>query len=230
MGNNLSHLKKSTATQSIYSFFRTCFILLRNPPLKLNIKQTKKLLLTVADDDAQAEKFLLEIHKLLKIKQNYNNFASHDFVVELLEKFVNSEANENNLTIGHMAVLADDTFIIGKLLTYKIILDFRYATDSIGKTPLHHASESGRTKIIDQFLNTKNSPIEKFIDIQDKLGQTALHLAVFDNQTGVVSRLIKKGASLDVADDNGHKPIHVALLRELTPMVKLMESEGADIA
>ena len=229
MGNSLSCLKKSVETQSIYNFFRKCFILLRKPPLKLNIKQTKELLLTVTDDDTQAEELLHEIHKLLKIKQNYNNFASNSFIAELLEKFVNSEANENNLTIGHMAALADDTFMIGKLLTYEIIPNFPSVTDSTGKTALHHASESGRTKVIDQFLNIKKPVIAKFIDLQDESGQTSLHLAAFDNKKGAVSRLIKKGASFDIEDDDGYKPIHIALLRKLTPMVELLESEGADI-
>ena len=62
MGGVLGNLKRNSETQLIYKFFRKCFITLRNPPLKPDIKQTKKLLLTVVDENDISPEFLVEFN------------------------------------------------------------------------------------------------------------------------------------------------------------------------
>ncbi len=118
MGGVLGSLRKDSEILLIYKFFRKCFIILRNPPLEPDIKQTKKLLLTVADEDDISEEFLIEFNNLLSIRKNYNNFASNHFITNLQEIFINSTSNPKGLTLGHMAALENDTFFMGKLVTY----------------------------------------------------------------------------------------------------------------
>ena len=128
-----------------------------------------------------------------------------------------------------MAALENDTFFMGKLVTYKIIPNFPDVLDKSGETPLHSASNAGNTKIIDLLLNTNSETLKDFINQKADNGKTALHNAAFDNKVDVATRLVKKGADIDIADANGLKPIHTALMRKLTPMVKFLQSEGADI-
>lgn len=229
MGGVLGNLRKNLETQLIYKFFRKCFIILKNPPLELDIKQTKKLLLTITDEKAISQEFLVEFNNLLSIRKNYNNFATNQFIANLQETFINSESNPKGLTIGHMAALEDDTFFMGKLVTYRIIPDFPNTLDKHGETPLHNASKAGNTKIIDLLLNTESETLEDFINQTADNGKTALHNAAFDNKVDVATRLVRKGADIDIADANGFKPIHIALMKKLTPMVKFLKSEGADV-
>lgn len=229
MGGVLSNLRRNAETQLIYKFFRKCFIILRNPPLKPDIKQTKKLLLTVADEKDLSQEFLEEFNNLLSVRKNYDNFAACPFITALHKTFVNSKSNPENLTIGHMAALENDTFFMGKLVTYNILPDFPCVTDSSGKTPLHRASETRHTKITDLLLNTNVETIERLVDFPDNNGWTALHLAAKNNMTVIASKLTSKGADIDMKNLIGFKPIHIALYKKLTPMVEFLQSEGADI-
>ena len=73
---------------------------------------------------------------------------------------------------------------------------------------LHSASNIGNIKIIDLLLNTNSETLEDFINQKADNGKTALHNAAFDNKVDVATRLVKKGADIDIADANGLKPIH----------------------
>ncbi|XP_008395712.1 NF-kappa-B inhibitor epsilon [Poecilia reticulata] len=48
------------------------------------------------------------------------------------------------------------------------------------------------------------------LDIQNNLYQSPLHLATYLNLTHVVTTLMKKGASLELQDQDGNTPLHVA--------------------
>ncbi|XP_054910512.1 NF-kappa-B inhibitor epsilon [Poeciliopsis prolifica] len=48
------------------------------------------------------------------------------------------------------------------------------------------------------------------LDIQNNLYQSPLHLATYLNLTEVVTTLMKKGASLELQDQDGNTPLHVA--------------------
>ena len=228
MSKVLNKLREDPEIQAIYRFFKKFYILLKNPPKNPQIKITKKLLLSVMDENLVSEEILLDFNNMLRAKHNYKEFESHKVVDSLHEKFTNSESNTQKLTIGHMVSVADDTFVMGKLMTHNI-RNFPLSIDGMGKTPLHRASECHKFKAIDIILNADQSRISNFINIQDNNGQTALHIAVTKNQAIVISRLINKGADINITDSSGYKPIHNALLNRYKPVVKLLEEEGADI-
>ncbi len=48
------------------------------------------------------------------------------------------------------------------------------------------------------------------IDAVDSLHHTALHIAARRNHTSAVKILLAKGADMQLKDDNGDQPIHIA--------------------
>lgn len=53
-------------------------------------------------------------------------------------------------------------------------------------------------------------PKREYFDLYNNLIQTPLHLAVITRQHGVVSKLIDRGASVELVDRNGQTCIHLA--------------------
>ena len=54
------------------------------------------------------------------------------------------------------------------------------------------------------------APAPRFLDLQNHLQQTPLHLAVITKQPEIVRLLVLLGASLDMQDRNGNTPLHHA--------------------
>ncbi|XP_056620516.1 NF-kappa-B inhibitor epsilon [Triplophysa dalaica] len=81
-----------------------------------------------------------------------------------------------------------------------------------GDTILHlaiiHEEEDFAHQLIDLFPH-------ELLDIQNNLYQTPLHLATYLNQPSVVKKLLVKGVSLDLQDQEGNTPLHVACERGL---------------
>ena len=67
-----------------------------------------------------------------------------------------------------------------------------------------HEQASHAVKVID------SCPSWSLLNIQNDLGQTALHLAVLTNQPELVRKLLVHGAALDIRDRHGNTPLHLA--------------------
>lgn len=76
-----------------------------------------------------------------------------------------------------------------------------------GDTILHlviiHELETFTTQLIDLYP-------KEILDIQNNLYQTPLHLAVYLNQVPVVKALVASGVCLELQDQDGNTPLHVA--------------------
>ncbi len=98
-------------------------------------------------------------------------------------------------------------------------------TDEDGSTPLHYVAymRSWEHEKLIKFM------IEHGADINatNKFGQTPLHLAVcgVTNCTTTVQLLLEYGSKIDVADNNGYKPVDLASNNGHTKVVKLLELE-----
>ncbi|XP_041354040.1 NF-kappa-B inhibitor epsilon-like [Gigantopelta aegis] len=83
-----------------------------------------------------------------------------------------------------------------------------YTQDEDGDTQLHMAiiqlSEPAA------FLCISRAPSNEWLNIQNNMCQTTLHLAVITRQLKVVRRLMAAGASVDVRDTHGNTPLHIA--------------------
>lgn len=78
------------------------------------------------------------------------------------------------------------------------------AITAAGVTPLHMASESGYTDVVDVLVafGAQQTP--------DDYGSTPLHRAAFAGSVEVVAMLLEGGGIEDARDANGHTPLHVA--------------------
>lgn len=64
----------------------------------------------------------------------------------------------------------------------------------------------------------------------DRLGRTALHNAVIDQNIESASRLIADGADPNVADDHGWTPLHFAAQHSSESIARILLGAGADVA
>ncbi|XP_017312040.1 NF-kappa-B inhibitor epsilon [Ictalurus punctatus] len=76
-----------------------------------------------------------------------------------------------------------------------------------GDTFLHLAIIHEVEEFAHQLINLFPKEI---LDIQNNLYQTPLHLAVYLNQVSVVKALVANGACLELQDQDGNTPLHVA--------------------
>ncbi|XP_027487181.1 LOW QUALITY PROTEIN: NF-kappa-B inhibitor beta-like [Corapipo altera] len=77
-----------------------------------------------------------------------------------------------------------------------------------GDTALHLAVIHEHEEFLESILrHTERSP---YLDLQNDLGQSALHIAVVLGLAGAVGRLRAAGAGLCVRERGGHTPLHLA--------------------
>jgi len=72
-------------------------------------------------------------------------------------------------------------------------------------TPLHLAAWNGDVNVIERLLQLKANPA--FVSSNDA---TAIHLACQDGHTDVIKLLAKAGCSINSADGDGDRPLHLA--------------------
>lgn len=86
--------------------------------------------------------------------------------------------------------------------------------DESGELPLHHAIANGRSAAVDWLLDNNVSPHRV-----DRMGRTALHVAVSWNSTSVddalkiIERLLAANVSVTAIDHNGHTPLRIAAVQ-----------------
>ncbi len=225
--NYLGELKQSKEVSKIYKYFKSSFVLLRNPPQKILLKKTADLLHSSSSDkkyiDADAVK---EISAIFRKKKSYKEFLEHPFNKMLLEKLSDSPDNPQHFSLFHLAVAKQDFFMLGKFISKNLIP--LTVEDGCERTPLHIASIYSKPKVVDLLLADRENHKEQLTAI-DTDGNTALHLACKHNQANIAGKLIAKGAEIDVINSDGLKPIHYALWNKHKDTVKLLEQEGANL-
>ncbi|CAB0043902.1 unnamed protein product [Trichogramma brassicae] len=113
-----------------------------------------------------------------------------------------------DLTPLHMAVHSGNLMMTNFLLRSGVDAN---SVNAMGKTALHVICD----KVYDnglarEFLKT-NDDLGRtvLIDVQDKGGNTPLHLALSRNLRGLAQLLLRKGASSNLANDKGLTPLHL---------------------
>ncbi|XP_029781637.1 NF-kappa-B inhibitor beta [Suricata suricatta] len=86
-------------------------------------------------------------------------------------------------------------------------LVFGYVTED-GDTALHLAVIHQHEPFLDFLLGFATGT--EYLDLQNDLGQTALHLAAILGEASTVEKLYAAGASLHVAERGGHTALHLA--------------------
>ena len=102
-----------------------------------------------------------------------------------------------------------------------------YEKDKDGDTLLHISIIILAEDLASYFIN--RTPWLTWLNIQNKLLQTALHLAVLTNQVSLVRRLVVAGADTESRDKGGNMAIHLAcrdnLLNVLRSLLEPVSSE-----
>ena len=110
--------------------------------------------------------------------------------------------------------------------------------DTDGATLLHWAALHGEYIVCRYLINARKADV----NLRSKDGKTALHRACevrdgsdfgpeFHLNFGVetVELLLKSGADMNVMDNDGFKPIHVAIINENLNTIQLLMKYGADL-
>ncbi|XP_077493586.1 NF-kappa-B inhibitor alpha-like isoform X2 [Amblyomma americanum] len=95
-----------------------------------------------------------------------------------------------------------------QLLERKLDVRQMYAQDNDGDTLLHVAVMEGWTRLLLRII--RETPYPNLLDIRNYYGQTALHLAALCGRHHEARLLVVAGATVDILDDAGRTPLHVA--------------------
>ncbi|KAL6507328.1 hypothetical protein OROGR_023523 [Orobanche gracilis] len=90
--------------------------------------------------------------------------------------------------------------------------------------PLHTFALAGQIKYMDGLLEKGYN-----IDLVDKDGLTALHLAVIGKRDAVISHLLRKGSNPEAKDQDGATPLHYAAQVGALQIVKLLIKYKVDV-
>ena len=107
----------------------------------------------------------------------------------------------------HIAVLAGQVEVSQLLIEHSINLDIR---DTEDWTLLHMAAYRGLFEI-SQILLERHGAIEACLNMRNKKGRTALHLASRNHHSDIVELLLKLGAHVQAQDYHNMTPLHLAI-------------------
>ena len=77
--------------------------------------------------------------------------------------------------------------------------------------------------ILEKDSENKRHNLPSIIDVSNKDGYTALHIAVFDQNTELVRLLVHHGADVSVSDNDGQTPMQKARLLKREEMIRILE-------
>lgn len=99
-------------------------------------------------------------------------------------------------------------------------------TDRDGRTALIHSVIDGDISMISLMLNDGNTNI----NLQDRLGYTALHYAAQDYSEDICNILLEHGAEVDLQDIHGNTPLWKAIFNSKgrPEVIQLLLKYGAD--
>ena len=148
----------------------------------------------ISADDVTPESGRYSLYISQKLPEN------HDPLIEGLKSM------QISATIPLIAVLSNVATLQSALSKPGANIEDRDPTHE--KTALHHASQSGRTGIVEQLLS-KGADVRA----RDFYGETPLHYAVDSGNLEVVKLLVEAGSDLDARNDNGKLPTEMLMIR-----------------
>ncbi|KAG6991162.1 hypothetical protein G7Y79_00056g090430 [Physcia stellaris] len=111
-------------------------------------------------------------------------------------------------TALHLAIKAGDPDNAKMLLKKGADLTI-HVVDGFGRTPIHSAAQYGAPEILDLLLGYVKQTCD--LDLRDKDGNTALHLAIKAENSDNAKILLKKGANFTMLNSFGESALVMAL-------------------
>jgi len=144
--------------------------------------------------------------------------------------------DDNGCTPLHIAVLAGKAEVSQLLIEHSINLDVR---DTEDWTLLHMAAYSGLFEV-SRILLERHEAIKSCLNMRNKQGRTALHLASRYYHPSIVALLLTFGADVKAQDKDNMTPLHLALRgppmlgfvvhdERSNPIAQLLLAHGASV-
>ncbi|MBU0728738.1 MAG: ankyrin repeat domain-containing protein [Proteobacteria bacterium] len=130
----------------------------------------------------------------------------------------NSEKEPTVLFKFRQAMDAGDAAEVMKMLHNEIAVDVDFGG---GVRPLHLAVQQGPDEIVQILIAQGADP-----DAVTESGWTALHTAALMGNLETAQVLIDHGATLNIANDLGHRPIDLARAHKRQSMISLLDKAG----
>ncbi len=102
--------------------------------------------------------------------------------------------------------------------------DLLNTRDNSGRTRLHRAAKTGKTRLVEFLLDHGAS-----VDAQDDFGRTPLHEAVVGGEKTMIHLLLRRGASVKLAAREGDTPLHYAAGRGYLSIAEDLLRAGAEV-
>jgi ankyrin repeat protein len=97
-------------------------------------------------------------------------------------------------------------------------------TDELGRTPLQLAAERGDFRLVNLLVNA-GCPVNAVDNLK---GYSALHYALLHNYTRIARFLLSRRADLNLQDNDGNFPLHIAAANGCVDAVMLLLEHRAD--
>ncbi|KAI9662309.1 MAG: hypothetical protein M1821_008476 [Bathelium mastoideum] len=108
--------------------------------------------------------------------------------------------------------------------------DIINARDELGNTALHVAASMGFEEVVDCLCAHAGAHVGELIQAKGRYGLTPLHCAAMNGRYEVVKQLVKRGAMINVRDDQFlWTPLHCAADSGHLLMVTFLLEEGANV-
>ena len=154
-------------------------------------------------------------------------FGHFSLAHRLISKFPQDLHTMDNkgCTPLHIAVLAGKVEVSQLLIEHSTNLD---TPSTEGWTLLHMAAYRGLFEV-SRILLERHKAIKPYLNMRNKKGQTALHLASRYHHSSIVALLLKFGADVNARDDYNKTPLHLASLTPCLGTMGLLLKFGADV-
>ncbi|XP_070620639.1 NF-kappa-B inhibitor beta [Erythrolamprus reginae] len=143
---------------------------------------------------------------------------------------------EDGDTALHLAVIHEHEAFLDSILQYTQGTDYLDIQNDLGQTALHIAVILGASSFVGKLVLAGAG-----LDVQEKGGHTALHLACREGWRDCAEQLLaplavrrpgqgnRFQAQLNCTNYDGYIPLHVAILRKDLDIVSLLISAGSDL-
>lgn len=155
--------------------------------------------------------------------------ASAIGATDLIEPLLNYGAMINTVdsydeTALHYAIKQGHLETIKQLLAHNASLEM---SDNSYNTVLHLATKTTNTPVLNFFLSLKSPKLD--INAQNENGETALHIACYQQDIASVKRLLNHKAAVNLVDDQHMTPLLIAAKKADEALITTLLAQGADV-